>query len=249
MSFKENKLLSIADSPWPLFCFKLLLALVFVSLITWGLLALAYCIPTSWMAGNLHSSAQILTDEDKYPSMHFIYNAPYDNATEMRMINIASFSGNHNPFIEALECNEYSGGMEDLLSRSEAIIDKNELDSPEYNSYTRYWHGYLLYLKPLLCVLNIGGIRQLFHLLFLCALAVLVAAFRKLKYPIASAIVLVISFTLFGGDAAASCLPFFPSMIIPIVSGIVILSFNHYDLRTVALTFAATGSLISIFDF
>ena len=67
--------------------------------------------------------------------------------------------------------------------------DKKEV---EWN-YARYWHGYLVFLKPLLCVTNPGRIRVLnFQIQFLLICLTLILIYKKLgsyyvlTYPLVS---------------------------------------------------------------
>ena len=46
-------------------------------------------------------------------------------------------------------------------------------------SYARYWHGYLIWLRPLLCVMSITGVRVVQYLVLFALLAVILWQLRR----------------------------------------------------------------------
>ena len=81
---------------------KHLLLLVAFALIGWLALALAYCIPSSWMTENILASGDILQKEGLQPEALTMQSLHFDNFTEARMLNEAIYSANGNPLVTAL---------------------------------------------------------------------------------------------------------------------------------------------------
>lgn len=102
-------------------------------------MALVFCIPDSWIQDNVNSSIEIMDGEGSYP-MYFFYrhNSIMDVHTEGVMYNGLIPNRDYNP-IQA---------------------------SVSINQYPRYWHGYMLYLRPLSVLFQITEIRYLGMLAF-----------------------------------------------------------------------------------
>lgn len=233
------------------FFMKTLCLLFSLTFVFWSLLALAYCIPSSWMHQNIASSSSVLDREGLYPDFHTSKTANYDNFTDARMLNEALYTKMENPFIEALESREYIEGDNQLSKLNNAVqaVGNGHLDDTPTLSYTRYWHGYLIYLKPLLCVMDIYGLRQLFQVIFFCALGLLCVQLSKMRGGAAMTVCLLVSFAIYGAAEAASCLAFFPSMCLPLFGGFFLLRLNELTKQSIFTFFAILGALIAYFDF
>ncbi len=122
-------------------------------------LVLAYCIPTSLMENNLRESAKTLTDEGLQYSM--LPDDPawrMDNFTTTIMLNEAGH-GDSNPLRSAFQNPYYKGGQ-DHLDMFVKGIDVRDGEG-EWELYSRYWHGYLVLLKPMLMVFNLRQMRMI----------------------------------------------------------------------------------------
>ena len=101
-------------------------------------MALVFCIPDSWIQDNVNSSIEIMDGEGSYP-MYFFYrhNSIMDVHTEEVM---------------------YNGLIPNRIIIHSASVSINQ--------YPRYWHGYMLYLRPLSVLFQITEIRYLGMLAF-----------------------------------------------------------------------------------
>lgn len=121
------------------------------SLVAVLLLFAVYSIPVEKLTKNARESCDILLQEGSYKK--FFKNESYqlDNFTDSVMLNEAIYKYDGSS-IGASMLN-YIGGFDvDGLN--------NYLNGSNYSySYSRYWHGYLIFLKPLLLLFNIRGIR------------------------------------------------------------------------------------------
>lgn len=156
--------------------------LIFLSgvLIGFVLIVAVYALPAQRMYSNAKESIGLLVEEDAYPRLYggkdirmnpnnfsdlrvFLLNTrgtARDNVTDAVMLNIAVFISGESPLRQAMinaratypqngftidELDRYLAGQEDY----------------EAEEYSRYWHGYLVFLKPLLLVMSYRQIRWL----------------------------------------------------------------------------------------
>lgn len=104
------------------------------------LLTAAYAIPNAAIAPRQQASAAMLEREGNYPRPFFgVWASTLDNFTDALMIDKALIdTPEHNP----LEAAMYN------------------------NDYARYWHGYQIFLRPLLMVFSYQQIRYLHQFVF-----------------------------------------------------------------------------------
>lgn len=70
----------------------------------------------------------------------------------------------------------------------EEILNKKNIDSYEY---TRYWHGYISLIRPLLLLFNIIGIRHIFNVIIIISLIVMaILIYKKLGVKICAIYIL-----------------------------------------------------------
>ncbi len=140
------------------------------------LLALCYALPFHENSSRHQETALILQEEGVYPEDTFS-GRHQDNWSDSYAILIAAYEGPENAFEKA--SNAYfmqnSRNPYDWLSGTVT-------DPPHRSSYSRYWHGYLLFLRPLMSFLNIRQIRHVNSVcLFTLLVIVLISMMRRQK--------------------------------------------------------------------
>lgn len=121
------------------------------------LLMLAYLLPVKPMQTNLAESADILTSEREYHRVVAGYAATQlDNYTDSWMMGNAVYDNPLPVWERALACTsaDYAEGPLDGLVRYLG----GEGGYQEL-SYTRYWHGYLVFLKPFFLLFDYADLR------------------------------------------------------------------------------------------
>ncbi len=114
--------------------YVVLIAVFFLSM------ALVYCIPVSWIQGNVEKSLAVMKTEGERPMYAFYrHSAIVDNHTDMLMY-------------ESLIANR------DYYNPIQASVSINQ--------YPRYWHGYQVALRPLTVIFQVQELRYLGMLLF-----------------------------------------------------------------------------------
>ena len=200
--------------------FFILIAAFFVSM------TLVYCIPTSWIQGNVEKSIEVLEGEGEYP-MYFFYrhSAIIDIHTDKLM------------YESLIQNRDYYNPIQAAMS---------------INQYPRYWHGYQVLLRPLTVVFQVQELRYLgmltFHLLFFWS-AWLMAKKTKPLYAMFYVLTVASGYVVF----LPVCFQFLTTFLVLFVSLIVFL--RRYDknkpLPAVKwmLYFFVVGMVENFFDF
>lgn len=122
------------------------------------LLVFAYMLPTDRMQSNVSASAEIFAREREYPRVIPGYvSTQLDNYTDSWMVGNAVYGDSAEPvWKQALTCTraEYGEGPLDGLLRYLAGEDGFREED-----YTRYWHGYLVVLKPFFLFFDYADLR------------------------------------------------------------------------------------------
>ena len=178
--------------PWRIFYY--IGFIVVVALLMMCLMWSVYQIPVYKIRENAKSSVSIFDLTPKPTEV-------VDIATDARMLNEAAFLGISdkdfllNPRIHYVEFPLFSldismdkTGWERLnIKKLPRFIYQNIWTRPEgkvwVDFYPRFWHGYLLFLKPLLMFFDLQGIRYI-NLLFQCGLlcAILYLMYKRLGF-------------------------------------------------------------------
>lgn len=223
----------------------------------WVALAAVYSIPTSWIVGQVEESKAILKEESRYPPQYAAqqYGMVYDNFTVYIMLNLA-IQPTQDPFADALASKRYYDADFDAALQC-------AIDGKSNATYSRYWHGYLIFLRPMLIFFNITQIRFICQLVFLIAMSTLIAwlALSKRRSGAVAGVLLALSFLSLGAAQATETLPIFPSFLLAMLGcgGAIYVSSQkmHQDSGEGLFTegfvlfcfFGVLGSLTVFFDF
>lgn len=110
---------------------------------------------------NVQASTRIFEKEGDTFSWSFgSISGVLDNVTDSVMLRKAIFPGTGNILVDTLQNPGYTYNETNPV---EALLKElnHENDGMVVQNYGRYWHGYLLYLKPLLFFGTVGQIRML----------------------------------------------------------------------------------------
>lgn len=129
------------------------------------LLFAACCVPGALVRRNIARSVPLLQQEGLYPEYFGFKLFQMDNYTDTIMLFEAAAMDETDPLTAMMRGTTYNvdnfTSMQDDLAR---YLDARETgfdlpDDLEPFSYARYWHGYLIWLRPLLAFLTYGQIR------------------------------------------------------------------------------------------
>ena len=125
------------------------------------LLTAAYSLPSKNIGKNAKKSAEILQPESSYPILFSWCTSKLDNQDDAIMLAEASYSNSESSALETALM-AYRGEIEGGGIFHSFV--SHYISGAEYTdrvSYSRYWHGYHLFLNPLLEIMDYGGIRIL----------------------------------------------------------------------------------------
>lgn len=137
---------------------RILIILVACIITGYALLTLAYCIPVSKMSENVYKSCEVFREEGINPILVDGYiGTRLDNYSDGLIINTAICEGTGNPFIDAAANYQYIYDSKLYMDSLLEYCDGN--NDYKIESYARDWHGYLIFVKPLLCFTDYDGYR------------------------------------------------------------------------------------------
>ncbi len=141
------------------------------------LLVLVFCLPLGRINNNVLESATSFSGEYTLLVKDNI-TTKTDDYTDALMLLAAKDGTDRNPFTSSIYIYHLDGsnvGDE----RPDVVI--TNMDNPEYesSSYNRYWHGYLLFLKPLLMFFNYQQIQVLISFAVLALIVLVIYLLQK----------------------------------------------------------------------
>lgn len=144
---------------------RLLLTMgVFFGVVFCGILLmfLVYALPTEHINIHVRESGISLQLEGNYWYMlpHSSYTV-LDNYTDAMMLLTAAYDHSGVNLPQRAVENRHIVINNATIPESCALLDSAEEMGYSLHIYARYWHGYLVYLKPFLMFLNLDEIRQL----------------------------------------------------------------------------------------
>lgn len=144
------------------------------------LLCAVYLLPTGGMKEHLKKDMQELNAEGMYPSFSEYYSSDYyfnswtlDNYTDALMLGTAVYDSDTSPLDRAMQA--YHPYFADSISSIDHLNRYLSGSNCDGVSYARYWHGYLVFLKPLLYITDYLMLRtynRVFQYVLMLALAV-----------------------------------------------------------------------------
>lgn len=248
--------------------FKCLIIFILLICSFVALLTLTSCISSKSMVNNVEKSSQILLKEGNRKIIYIPYRKTkmeFDNYTDALMINTAYSIDSRTPlfsafvarknFIPDITTEIYQDQAGELRSSSKykyhnEVGELNDLinnEKAESFEYARYWHGYLIILRPLLVMFNLTQIRMILT----CILITLFIIFTILLYKRTDIITAIIFFTsLLGVEyfyLGFSMQGIFVFLIMMIASIIILCKYSK--IKNYSAFFFIIGMLTNFFDF
>ena len=213
------------------------------------LLTAVYALPTARMRHNVSISLPyILSEGDRYQWAPYHNGTELDGFTDAIMLGNAIYAGSGSPLRDALvnPRMEFTPGDSvpvDSLSRyAQGAEDGRQV------TYARYWHGYLVFLKPLLLFFTPSDIRLLNMTVQLVLAAVLLAlSYRRgglgLTIPLGAALLVL------NPISTALCFQYTDVYLLTLVFGILLLWRRTDEKRFGCLLYLWLGIGLGFFDF
>lgn len=218
-------------------------------------------IPTQLVKKNVEESAKILNEEEEYYVKKYLRKMLlYDNYTDAIMINNAYSMDSSDPLYSALVVRrnyipgitvktlpEETGDPTILVYETDNLMKTVQGKITTAKQYAKYWHGYLVFLKPLLILFNYKQLRIL-QLILIIGLASIFLYLVYKKIGIKQAIIFLLGFLIIDMEYIYMSLEFTPIFILMLCSSITLVVFNN-KIKDKGKIFFITGMLSCFFDF
>lgn len=152
-------------------CFAAVFASLFV------LLWLACCVPGQPVRNNIRRSVPLLQAEGLYPAYFDFKLFQMDNYTDTIMLFEAAAVDETDPLTAMMVNTTYNvDNFETMPDDLALYLDARDEDAAQPDdltafSYARYWHGYLIWLRPLLAVMTYAQVRIVQYIVLFALLA------------------------------------------------------------------------------
>lgn len=230
---------------------KFIILYVVTYLICCVSMCIVYALPQDRIRQHVAQSKEIFEEEGSYPRLiSWRISSQLDNFTDALMLLMAGYEG-EGPFYQDAFRNTFPAIEGNTPTQTLIRIYTDEDTEYIVNNYNRYWHGYLLYLKPLLCFFSYRGIRLLWGILQVSLTSIVLILFIRRR--MVTEIVPFLAVYLFLDPAAMSLsLQHGIIFLLVVIQFLVILLFEEtYAAREDIWLyhFFITGCLTSFFDF
>ena len=216
-----------------------------------ALLTLVNIIPQKYIKSNVKEASATLHEEGLFPIID--NNFILDNWTDTIMINTAYSVDTKKPLESAILMRRNYRKDVNLVLKKQTSQENPLLDLQEtleernisYYEYSRYWHGYMIYLRPLLAFLNYSQIRKLL-IFVISSLSLLLIVLTYKKINIVTSILTTIILLLSRFRLTGMSLQYSSAFIIMLLASIYLLL--RYDKMDKYRYFFVIGCLTCFFD-
>lgn len=227
-------------------------ALVIASICGVLLMTAVYLIPTGRISQNVSASAEIFDKEGLTNSyIPWMTSTRMDNYTDAIMLSEAAYNEDASALNKAMSSkyvyvvNEEDYYQPGYLNKMLQPVS----DSSIVVSYARYWHGYLLLIKPLLVVVNLYGIRVINAVVQIALLALLLFKLFKTEGGKKLIIPLMLSVLLINPVSTVLNMQYACVYTITLISSLLLVWFELYKSENYWRLFLFTGIAVAFFDF
>lgn len=224
------------------------LNLVFAVAVGTAFLFGAFSLPVDSIEQNVSESASVMQEEGTYRYIFTWCISRLDNFTDSIMLLEAA--DDTDASLSDKVFNVYHGAVTDSNPQETLVKHYNDgVPFSEKIDYARYWHGYLVILKPLLTIMNYNSIRILNGIVQTALFAVICALLYKQKLK-AFIIPYALCYLMLMPVALANSLQFSSCYYIFTVSTIVLLLLKNSKInKAVPWVFLNIGIAVAYFDF
>lgn len=211
-------------------------------------------IPKKYIKDNVEESLEVLTIEGHCPPAKWAYRLLLDNYTDAIMLDTAYSMDTNSPLESTMFMRRGYRRGENLILNSvdtpDVPIDNLEANISETNTsyyeYFRYWHGYMIFLRPLLVFFNYSEIRVILVVVItLFAMLLVYLSYKKVDKILAVATILMLIASNFW--AIGLSMQYVSVFVITLLSSIYIVA-RKDKIKNGVMLFFVIGMLTSFFD-
>lgn len=175
------------------------------------LLTAADCIPKRMIQRNVERSAGYFEEHALFARLDD--SRPFttvDNYADCILTNVIYCMDTSQPFVSTVRASYYNKDNENVNDSLLKAVSSNAVPNIDY---FRYWHGSMVYLRPLFCVFDIAGIRLLLGAVLLVLAVLLFVILWRRRYR-AAAVILALGMLLVNIWMAALCIEYINSLLV-----------------------------------
>lgn len=218
-------------------------------IIAFILVVLAYMLPVGAMHQHAVESLPVFEAEGISPTLISGFQSTYlDTYTDMTMILTAVYEGKESVLDKAMGGLRYGYGESNIFEEGVRYLSGER--EGQTVSYARYWHGWIVFLKPLLLFLNYSEIRMLNFILQTVLVIFLLKemydneCMRRYIIPFVSALMVIMPLS------TAMCMGLAILYYVILVSLILFIRYNQWliEKRWIPFYFMVVGIVTSFVD-
>lgn len=211
----------------------------------WGTLILTSLIPNEKILGNMLTSAESYVTPDPFSFENGKkFNAVADNYADVILQNILWNIKSDDPFVSSLDTKYFDGEEFGVNWGYYAALNGYQPNT----DYTRYWHGSVIFIRPLMTVTNVKGVKFIgFSAAMLLALTVLGLLVWKKQYFAAAAFALSLICVQFYNVRLS--LEYLPMANIAMISCICFICLEKKGDTALTVLSVIFGAMTAFFDF
>ncbi len=214
-----------------------------------AMLCLVYMLPTDKMKSNVAAAYDLFMDERVYHDWsNDVEYTRLDGYTDMLMYGTAIYPNEENVLNEALMNRHIDMWYEDGMDVAYYSTDSEGEYRPI--SYEVYWHGYLIWLKPLLLFMHPRNIRVL-NMILQFALTAYLMQILAIKFRGKYSLSVISGLIVINTVSTAMCLQYSSIFYISVIGMILVLKYPMItaNRHNYSLLFLVSGILVAYFDF
>lgn len=227
---------------------SLLLRILLSAMIGTVLLSLVYMLPVAPIEKNLEKSAPVFDREGMYLSLYTWCTSQLDSTTDSLMLLISACDTGENRLVQAMSGTRNTLSAADTCSNGLAEHYGSDIPFDGTEPYYQYWHGYQIFLRPVLSLMSYQNIRLMNGILQTALLLILCILLRKSGFgwcilPLLASVAMIMPIVI------AHSLQFSCCYYIMLLGSIAILLKQDVLDRTDGILFLYMGIATAYFDF
>lgn len=225
-----------------------MIKIIIAALVGFLSLCLVFLIPTDRMEENIKGSLKMFESQGSdYRVLPQIEGTRIDNYTDALMLCSAIYDSDENLLDKVSKVSRID--VPGFAPDKSLIKQVNKEDCEQkVETYERYWHGYLVLLKPLLYFFNYSQIKLLLGYIVFGLMGICIILASKKGY-VGPAISILCGFGSLVPIAILNCMQYTSVLVIAIIGMIYIISKDELSEKQYVKFFIFIGALTSFFDF
>lgn len=222
-----------------------------LSIIGTMLLLLVFCLPSKPIEDNVFKSGYIFEENGAYPAANSKYESTMDYFTDAIILLESSNDSSESIVNRAMKA--YRSAIDESMPVETVIANSKKSGdvSRQEVEYSRYWHGFLVYARPLLEFFNYRAIRIIGYAAQLILLFAIGYKLVRIRRPLL-AFAYLCSYASISIKALGYCMQYWPSSFIALFASILVIYMNEQSKlssRNTVLVFTVIGAATNYFDF